>query len=138
MNWLTIIKSPWTLLIIACVAGMGGTGWYRMEYLGEAAARAADKAKQADAVNTANAKAESLANELIIAQAAAMAVTTKTATVYVDRIRNVTTPDTACARDPRMQLGSHGVHDLVLGMVPAAQTGGADAGVRGPRAGARP
>jgi hypothetical protein len=58
---------------------------------------------------------------LSFAQAAAMAVTEKKVISYVDRIRLVQAPDTACAADPRMRIGSHGVRD-VLG-VPDPQRG---------------
>ena len=56
------VRNPWVLLAIACVIGIGGTGWYRMRWLGGVAARASDvaaaqqkvlKAQQADATWTA-------------------------------------------------------------------------------------
>jgi hypothetical protein len=79
-------------------------------------------------------RAGELSDELIIAQAQAMAVTEKKVVSYVDRIRTVQAPDTACADDPRMRLGNHGVRDIlgretVSGPAPAVQ---------GPRAGAGP
>lgn len=78
--------------------------------------------------------AAQLSDELVIAQAQAMAVTEKKVVSYVDRIRTVQAPDTACAADPRMRIGSHGVRDLL-----GRETGGgAPAAVQGPRAGGGP
>ena len=39
---LPLLRNPWILLVIACVVGIGGTGWYRLQWLEEKAARAAD------------------------------------------------------------------------------------------------
>jgi hypothetical protein len=56
------IRNPWLLLLIACLIGAVGTTWYRMQWLGEVAARAQDlsdaqaaalKAQQEDATRTA-------------------------------------------------------------------------------------
>src|SRR5262245_58332636 len=80
-------------------------------------------------------RADSLANELVIAQASAMAVTEKKVVEYVDRIRTVQAPDTACPADPRMRLGSHGVRDILRGSDAA---GSAPAPVQGPGTGSRP
>lgn len=80
-------------------------------------------------------RADALANELVIAQAAAMAVTERKVVEYVDRIRTVKVPDTACAADPRMRLGNHGVRDILRG---TDTERGAPAAVQGPGAGARP
>lgn len=58
---LSALANPWVLVIVAAVLGLGGTGWYRMQYLGEVAARTADveaaqakviKAAQVDAART--------------------------------------------------------------------------------------
>lgn len=78
--------------------------------------------------------AQELSDELIIAQAQAMAVTERKVVSYVDRIRTVQAPDNACPADERMRLGSHGVRDI-LGL-PAV--GGAAPAVRGPGSGAGP
>ena len=99
-----------------------GLLWYRGEY--EACAGG-----QSKAIAAAQKRADDLANELIIAQAAGFAVTEKKVITYVDRIRTVQAPDTACPADPRMRLGSHGVRDI-LG-VPDAQRG-APSAVQGP------
>jgi hypothetical protein len=79
-------------------------------------------------------RARQLSDELIIAQAAAMAVTERKVVSYVDRIRTVQAPDNACPADERMRLGSRGVRDIIGGPT----VGGAAAAVRGPGAGARP
>lgn len=76
-----------------------------------------------------------LSDELIIAQAQAMAVTEKKVVSYVDRIRTVQAPDTACAADPRMRLGTYGVRDIlghpaVSGSPAAVQGPGTSAGPR--------
>ena len=39
---LSALANPWLLLAVVTVAGLGGTGWYRMQYLSQVAARAAD------------------------------------------------------------------------------------------------
>lgn len=73
------------------------------------------QAEQAIAQQKAQKKADALADELVIAQAASMAVTEKKVVSYVDRIKTVQAPDTACAADQRMRIGSEGVRDLILG-----------------------
>ena len=80
-------------------------------------------------------RAGELSDELIISQAQAMAVTEKKVVSYVDRIRTVQAPDTACADDLRMRLGSYGVRDIlgreaVRGAAPAMQGPGTGAGPR--------
>lgn len=70
---------------------------------------AEEKAGQEKAISAAQKKADDLANELVIAQAQAMAVTQQKVVTYVDRIR--TSPDDAA----RNIAGSLGVRDLILG-----------------------
>lgn len=41
---LSLLRNPWILLVIACAIGAGGTGWYRMQWIEEVSARAADNA----------------------------------------------------------------------------------------------
>jgi hypothetical protein len=79
-------------------------------------------------------RAQQLSDELIIAQAAAMAITEKKVVSYFDRIRTVQAPDNACPADERMRLGSRGVRDIIG----EPTVGGAAAGVHGSGAGARP
>ena len=87
---------------------------------------AQDKVAQAKALSEALAKAESLSNELIIEQAAAMGRTNQKVISYVTRIRNVPGPSVACD-DERMRIGSRGVFDIISGSGPKAG-GGADGG----------
>jgi hypothetical protein len=72
-----------------------------------------------------------------IEQAKAMAINDNKAVTYVDRIKYVQAPDTACPADERMRLGSRGVSDLIRGSGSPA-VGGAPVAVPGPGAGARP
>lgn len=46
--FLALLRNPWVLLAIAIVAGLGGTGWYRMRWMGEVADRAKDVAEARD------------------------------------------------------------------------------------------
>ena len=62
-----IIKNPWVLVLIAVVAGMGGTGWYRMQWLGEKAARAADLASAQQAALQAQARDAAATAQIITA-----------------------------------------------------------------------
>lgn len=109
---LSLLKNPWVLVIVACVLGMGGTGWYRMKWLGVVAG-------QERAIADAQKKADALANELIIAQAQAMAQTEKTVTVYRDRIIHAPTTNTC---GPSMRDAARGVLDTLRGQ-PDAQRG---------------
>jgi hypothetical protein len=59
-------------------------------------------------------EADEWANRLIAKQAEWQNSKTTVVTKYIDRIRNVTTPDTACAADERMRIGNHGVREIVL------------------------
>lgn len=72
------------------------------------------KADAAKAVAEAQTNADRLANELVIAQAQAMAVTETTKTVYVDRIKNVPVTS-ACPASPAVRAGLDGVHDIIYG-----------------------
>jgi hypothetical protein len=102
---LSLLKNPWVLLIIACTLGIGGTGWYRMKWLGEVSGRQ-------EAIIEAQKKADDLANELIIAQAAAFAVTEKTVTVFKDRIIHAPTTSTC---GPTVRDAARGVLETLRG-----------------------
>jgi hypothetical protein len=118
------------LLLALCGVQTVRLSWAHEEIATEAAARE-------KAIREAQARADALSDELIIAQAQAMAVTEKKVVTYVDRIRTVQAPDTACAADERSRLGSRGVRDIVRGGGPQA-VGGSPAAVQGPGASARP
>lgn len=127
----------WLLPLAICLGFAIDDGIHRAE-LGSLELKVArDATAQAEAIQKAQDKADALANELIIAQAAAMAVNEKTTTVYVDRIHNVQSADTACAADPRMQLGSRGVRDLIYGSGEPQTTSGPPAAVPRPGAGSK-
>ena len=118
------------LLLALCGVQTVRLSWAHEQIATEAAART-------KAIADAQAKASALSDELIIAQAAAMAVTEKKVVTYVDRIRTVQAPDTACPADPRMRLGNTGVREIIRGGSPQAGSG-APAAVQGPGVGARP
>lgn len=82
-----------------------GLLWYR----GQAANCRAD---QAAAIIEAQKRADALSNELIIAQAQAMAVTEKKVVEYVDRIKTVQVAS-ECPPDERDRLGSRGVRSIL-------------------------
>ncbi len=115
---LSLLRNPWVLVIVVSVIGVGGTGWYRMRWLSEISGRQ-------EAVIAAQKKADTLANELVIAQAQAMAVTEKTVTVYRDRIAHAAQTNTC---GPVIRDALRGVRDTV-GSQPDS-LGGAPAAVR--------
>lgn len=102
---LGLLRNPWVLVLIVTALGMGGTGWYRMKWLGEVNGRE-------HAVAEAQRKADTLANELIIAQAAAMAVTENIVTVYRDRIAQVPA-SSACAGSPAIRQSIEGARQIL-------------------------
>lgn len=99
---LPLLRNPWVLLLAACLIGIAGTGWYRMQWLSVVAG-------QERAISQAQKKADALANELIIAQAAAMAANEKTVTVYRDRIINAPLTN-SCG--PAVRDALRGLRDL--------------------------
>lgn len=107
------LLANWKLLIIGLLVAALGVQSLRLAWAQNEVIT--DRAAQAKAVADAREKAAKLSDELIIAQAAAMAVTEKKVVEYVDRIRTVQAPDTACAADERMRLGSAGVRDIIVG-----------------------
>lgn len=114
-----------------------GLGVQTVRLAWERTAFANYKAEETKAILEAQRKAAALSDELIIAQASAMAVTEKKVISYVDRIHLVQGPDTACPADERMRLGSRGVSDLIRGGGPPA-VGKPPAALPGPRARAGP
>jgi hypothetical protein len=99
---LSLLRNPWVLLLLACAIGAAGTGWYRAKYHNLQAANAT-------AIAEAQRKADALANELIIAQAAAMAVTKETVTVWRDKVKNDPSADSV---SPAVRDALRGVHAL--------------------------
>lgn len=132
---MTFLLANWKLLVIGLLVAAVGVQTLRLAWAQNELV--ADRLAQAKAVADAREKAAKLSDELIIAQAAAMAVTETKVVEYVDRIRTVRAPDTACAADERMRIGSAGVRDIV-GRSGSPAVGGAPAAV--PRSGssARP
>ena len=127
-----LLRNPWVLVIVVSVIGIGGTGWYRMEWKSEVVAFGAYRYEEAKAVAAAQEKASRLSDELIIAQAASMAVTEKTVTVYRDRIAHA--PQTnSCG--PVLRDAARGVLDTLqpVSGQPEAGSGAAPAMRAAPR-----
>lgn len=99
---LSLLKNPWVLVAIVGVLGIGGTGWYRMQWLSVVAG-------QERAISQAQKKADELANELVILQAAAMAANEKVHTVYRDKVVNAPLTNTC---GPVVRDALRGVHEL--------------------------
>jgi len=110
--------ASWQYIVIGLLVVALGAQTLRLSWAKNALI--ADRAAQAEAVRLQAAKAESLSNELIIAQAAAMAITERTSVEYVDRIKTVRVP-TECPADERDRLGSRGVLELLHRNKPAAK-----------------
>ena len=127
----------WLLPVIAVVIALA---WGGVEHARRVSLQhnvAADERAQQQAVQKARDEAQALSNELVIEQAKAMAINDNKAVRYVDRIKYVQAPDTACPADERMRLGSRGVSDLIRDSGSPA-VGSAPVAVPGSRAGARP
>jgi hypothetical protein len=107
--------------ILLLVLSAAGAGLYAK---GRSDGRLAIEAADAKAVADAQKKADDLANELIIAQAQAMAVTEKTVVQYRDRIVNA--PKTSSC-GPAVRDAAAGVRDILRGgeADPAGSTGAA-------------
>jgi len=130
------LLAHWRLVLIGLLVAALAIQTIRLERAENALI--ADRLAQAEAIRKAQDAATKLSDELIIAQAAAMAVTEKKVTRYVDRIRTVQAPDTACATDERMRIGNGGVRDLIRGGDSKAIGGAFDPVPRsGPGAGPR-
>lgn len=121
MGALTFLLSNWRYAVMGILALALGVQTLRLAWADESIATT--RAAQEKAIADAQAKADSLANELIIAQASAMAVTEKTVTSYVDRIVNVPV-QTACVASPAVAAGLDGMR-AVLGGSQANPSAGA-------------
>jgi hypothetical protein len=127
----------WLLPVIGVVTALA---WGGMEHAWRVSLErdiAADKLAQQKTIQQVKDEAQALSDELVIEQAKAMAINDNKAVTYVDRIKYIQAPDTACPADERMRLGSRGVSDLIRGSGSPA-IGGAPAAVSGPGTGARP
>ena len=127
----------WLLPVIGVVTALAWGGIEHAWRVSLERDMAADKLAQQKTVQKAKDEAQVLSDELVIEQAKAMAINDNKAVTYVDRIKYVQAPDTACHTDERMRLGSRGVSDLIRGSG-SPTVGGAPAAVPGPGAGARP
>jgi hypothetical protein len=127
----------WLLPVIGVVTALAWGGIEHARRVSLERNMAADELAQQKAVQKAKDEAQALSDELVIEQAKAMAINDNKAVRYVDRIKYVQAPDTACPADERMRLGSRGVSDLIRGGGSPA-VGGAPAAVSGPATGARP
>ena len=127
----------WLLPVIGVVTALA---WGSIEHARRVSLErdmAADALVRQQAVQKAKDEAQALSEELVIEQAKAMAINDNKAVRYVDRIKYVQAPDTACPADERMRLGSRGVSDLIRGSGSSA-VGGAPAAVSGSGTRARP
>jgi hypothetical protein len=132
---LSLLRNPWILLVIACVAGAAATGWYRMRWENCTAARAADLVKAERAKASALEYARIKSDEIITAQAAALAETAARVGGITERIIHVPVT-TACAQSPAMRAATDGLRELFHpggGQAPAG--GNAPPAVRGSGAG---
>jgi hypothetical protein len=127
----------WLLPVIGVVTALAWGGIEHAWRVSLERDMAADKLAQQKTVQKAKDEAQALSDELVIEQAKTMAINDNKAVMYVDRIKYVQAPDTACHADERMRLGSRGVSDLIRGSGSPA-VGGAPAAMPGPGAGARP
>jgi hypothetical protein len=127
----------WLLPVIGAVTALTWGGIEHARRVSLERNMAADELAQQKAVQKAKDEAQALSDELVIEQAKAMAISDNKAVRYVEQIKYVQAPDTACPADERMRLGSRGVSDLIRGGGSPA-VGGAPAAVSGPGTGARP
>jgi hypothetical protein len=136
---LSVLLANWRWLLPA-VGIVTALAWGGIEHARRVSLErdmAADRLAQQKAVQKANDEARALSDELVIEQAKAMAVNDNKAVTYVERIKYVQAPDTACPADERMRLGSRGVSDLIRGSGSPA-VGSAPPAVSGPGTRARP
>lgn len=136
MPTIGVLLANWKLIAIGLLVVALGLQTLRLSWAQNEII--ADRLAQARAVQEQKDAAAKLSDELIIAQAAAMAVTEKKVTTYVDRIRTVQAPDNACPTDPRMRIGNAGVRDIILHSGGSPAVSGTPAAVPGSGAGARP
>ena len=127
----------WLLPVIGIVTALAWGGIEHAWRVSLERDMSAIKLVQQKTVQKAKDEAQALSDELVIEQAKAMAINDNKAVRYVDRIKYVQAPDTACPADERMRLGSRGVSDLIRRSGSPA-VGGAPAAVSGPGTGARP
>lgn len=131
--FLTFLMANWRYVLMGALALGLGVQTLRLAWVNEEFT--SYKLEEAKAVKKAQDKADALATDLLIAEAKAYEVRTKTITSYIDRIVHVSTPsDRKCDLDPRNVAGSHGVSDIVRGSLPQAPGNNAPA-VPGPRTG---
>ena len=109
------IPFTWKLIAIGAliIAWGGSLAW--AHHSGAVSGKAEVIAADQKAIEKAQKKADDIANELIIAQAQAMAVTEKTVTVYRDRVIHAPTT-TTCG--PAVRDAAAGVLDAFRGSDP--------------------
>lgn len=107
----------WRYVVIGLLVVALGIQTVRLNWLEASVAK--EHAAQLAEIARVQAEADEWSNRLIAKQAETSAVRTMVVTQYVDRIRNVASPDTSCASDERMRLGSRGVSDIILGKTKA-------------------
>lgn len=128
LSVLALLRNPWVLLAIVGIAGLAGTGWYRMRYHDCEAARAEDRVKAEQAKSAALEKAKETSDRIITEQAQALAESAAKAGGIIERIIHV--PVTTVCRDtPAMRAATDGVRELL-----APRGGQGEAGGKSPPA----
>lgn len=103
--------ADWRIAVIGLLVVVLGLQTLRLS--ASQAAFAQYRADQAEAARKLQAKADDLSDQLAWQRKKEADARAQIVVEYRDKIRYVTTPDTACPSDPRMQLGSRGVSDIV-------------------------
>ena len=106
---LGLIPIPWKIAGAAVGLLLIAAAFLGVYVKGRSDGAAAIEAADAIAIQQAQKKADALANELIIAQAAAMAVNEKTVTIYRDKVAN---DPSANSVSPAVRDALRGVHAL--------------------------
>ena len=113
LPFLALLKNPWVLLVIACVLGVGGTGWYRMQYESEKAGRVSDALAAQQAANKKIAEAKVESDAAIAALQDRLGLQTSATIALVDRIKHDTPASTSCPPSPAARDASRGVGSLL-------------------------
>jgi hypothetical protein len=118
---LSLLKNPWVLLLIVGLAGVAGTGWYRMRWEGCVAARAEDRVKAEQAKSAALEHAKNTSDAIIVEQAQALAATANRAAPVVERITHAPVT-TGCG--PVLRDAARGVRSILDSGGGETQAGG--------------
>lgn len=97
-----MLRNPWLLLLVTSLVGAGGTAWYRMQWLGEIAARSQDVAIAEEKVRQAMEADEKRTRELSDQLAAEIAARKDQADARTLAIARSPVTDT-CVTSPAMR-----------------------------------